>query len=47
MMCLESSLLMRLKVVLTQGRKATEAGFSGVDATLAGELRARRICCSL
>jgi hypothetical protein len=29
---------MRLKVVLTKGRKATEAGFSGVVATLAGGL---------
>jgi hypothetical protein len=41
LMCLDSSLLMRLKVVLTKGRKANETGFSGADATLFGKLRAR------
>jgi hypothetical protein len=29
MLCLDSSLLMQLKVVLMKGRKATETGFSG------------------
>jgi hypothetical protein len=30
MFCLDSILLMRLKVVLMYGRKVAEAGFSGV-----------------
>jgi hypothetical protein len=46
-MCLDSSLLMRLKVVLKEGRKATETGFSRAGATLSGGLRARRIYRSL
>jgi hypothetical protein len=32
MLCLDSTRLMRLKVVLTKGRRATEVGFSGVVA---------------
>jgi hypothetical protein len=44
MLCLDSIRLMRLKVVLTKGRRATEAGFSEVVATLFGGSRARRIC---
>jgi hypothetical protein len=47
MLCLDSSLLMQLKVVLTWGRKVTETGFSGAGATLAGGLRARQISRSL
>jgi hypothetical protein len=35
---------MRLKVVLTKGRRATEVGFSGVVAALFGGHRARPIC---
>jgi hypothetical protein len=34
LMCLNSIRLMRLKVILTKGRRATEVGFSGVVATL-------------
>jgi hypothetical protein len=34
---------MRLKVVLTKGRRATEVGFSGVVAALFGGPRARPI----
>jgi hypothetical protein len=44
MLFLDSIWIMRLKVVLTKGRRATEVGFSGVVATLFGESRARRIC---
>jgi hypothetical protein len=47
MLCLDSSLLMRLRVVLMKGRKATKAGFSGGGATLATGLRACWICQSL
>jgi hypothetical protein len=36
MLCLDSILLMRLKVVLTNGRRPTEVGFSGVVVTLFG-----------
>jgi hypothetical protein len=46
-MCLESGLLMQLKVMLTKGRKAAETGFSGAEATVSGALTARRICQSL
>jgi hypothetical protein len=43
MLYLDSSLLMRLKVVVMWGRKATEEGFSRGVVTLAGELRACQI----
>jgi hypothetical protein len=33
MLCPSRNLLMRLKVILTKGRNATETGFSGVAAT--------------
>jgi hypothetical protein len=36
MLCLDSIRLMRLKVVLTKGRRATEVGFSGVVAAHLG-----------
>jgi hypothetical protein len=38
---------MRLKVVLTKGRRATKVGFSGMVVTLFGGSRARRICLSV
>jgi hypothetical protein len=44
LLCLDSIRLMRLKVVLTKGRRATEVVFSGVVATIFGGSRARRIC---
>jgi hypothetical protein len=44
LMYLDRIRLMRLKVVLTNERRATEVGFSEVVATLFGGSRARRIC---
>jgi hypothetical protein len=44
---MESSLLMLLKVVLTKGRKATEAGFFGAIVILVSGLRTHQICWSL
>jgi hypothetical protein len=47
MLRLDRGLLMRLKTVLKDGRKAIEEGFSGVYATSSGGFRPRRMCLSL